>query len=105
MWNHPLDPDTIVFLLEIELLKTFYIEVSDVFILEDLFCLIYVFLTLVYHIHCFVHLTKQLFGNSADPSPAVDNPTSRMLRMCFKVPEYEFEWAWDISGAQILISP
>ena len=35
--NDPLDPDAVVFLCELKLLKAFDVEMSDVFVLEDLF--------------------------------------------------------------------
>ncbi len=41
LWNHPLNPDTIVFFLELELLHSLHIKIFYVLILQDIFSFYY----------------------------------------------------------------
>jgi hypothetical protein len=85
MRDHPLNPYAIVFLLELELLQTFSIEMTYIFTIQQLFCFFNVFTALIDYINGFIYLAEELFSNSADTCTAINNSASYMLRMSFKI--------------------
>lgn len=58
MGYHPLDPDTVVLLLEVELLQSLRIEMLDIFILQDLFRFFNILLTLIDQVNFFIDLAE-----------------------------------------------
>lgn len=58
MGYHPLDPDTVVLLLEVELLQPLRIEMLDIFILQDLFSFFNILLALINQINFLIDLAE-----------------------------------------------
>lgn len=102
MRNHPLDPYAVVLFLEVELLQSFRVEVTNIFTLKNLLRFFDVLLALINHVDCFVYLTEQLFRYSANTRSTVNYSIACVLRMRFEVVEYKFEGACNVEGTQIL---
>lgn len=98
MGYHPLDPYTVILLLEVELLKSLRIEMLDIFILQDLFSFFNILLALIDQVNFLIDLTEKLLGDSANASPTVNYSISGMFWVGFEVRENKFEGSSNISG-------
>lgn len=58
MGYHPLDPYTVVLLLEVELLQSLRIEMLDIFILQDLFSFFNILLALIDQVNFLIDLAE-----------------------------------------------
>ena len=71
MRNHPLDPNAIIFLCELELLEPFYPEVSHIFFLEDVLRLVDQLFTLINYINSLENLAKKFPWNPPNSCPTI----------------------------------
>lgn len=99
MGDYPLNPNAIVLLLELKLLKAFCIEVANFLIFENLLCFLNVRLTLIYDISCLIDLAEKLFCDSSDSSSTVNYSVSLILWVLFEIVHQKFEGKGYIESA------
>ena len=104
MRDDPLNPNTIVLLFELKLLKSLCVKMTDFLILQDLLSFLDVARALVHDISCLVNLAQQLLRYSPDPSTTVDHSVPLMLRMGFKMVHDKFEGELCVERTQISVS-